>query len=74
MKFYILCGGAGSRLSSDNSFPKPLNYIHGKHLIEYIIESIPSDDISIIYNNALDQYNFTQIVMNKFKQKRYDST
>lgn len=65
MKYIILCGGIGKR--SQYSLPKPLNYVQGKHLIEYIIESIPSNEIYIIYNEALDQYNFKHIVLNKFK-------
>lgn len=68
MIYVILCGGAGVRNSS-YSLPKPLNYINGKHLIEYTIESIKSDIIYIIYNIALDEYNFKQIVINKFKHK-----
>jgi capsule biosynthesis phosphatase len=65
MKYILLCGGIGKRCQY--SLPKPLNYVQGKHLIEYIIESIPSDEIYIIYNESLDQYNFKQIVLNKFK-------
>ena len=67
MKYIILCGGVGKRCNQ-YSLPKPLNYINGKHLIEYIIESIPSTEIYIIYNSALDQYNFKEIVKNKFKK------
>lgn len=62
MKFYILCGGAGSRLSSDNSFPKPLNYILGVPLIENVLNSIPSDDITIILNKTLADYNFDTVI------------
>lgn len=70
MKYIILCGGIGKR-NNNYSLPKPLNYINGRHLIEYIIESIPSDDIHIIYNIALTQYNFVEIIINKFKNKRF---
>jgi len=69
MKYILLCGGIGKRCQY--SLPKPLNYVQGKHLIEYIIESIPSDEIYIIYNEALDQYNFRQIVLNKFKLRKF---
>ena len=69
MKYILLCGGIGKR--SQYSLPKPLNYVQGKHLIEYIIESIPSDEIYIIYNEALDQYNFKHIVLNKFKLRTF---
>jgi len=45
--------------------------VQGKHLIEYIIESIPCNEIYIIYNEQLDQYNFRQIVLNKFKLHQF---
>ena len=38
MKYIILC---------DNN---SLLFIEGKHMIEYVIESIPSNEIYIIYN------------------------
>ena len=69
MKYIILCGGMGKRCKS-YSLPKPLNYIRGRHMIEYIIEQIQTDDIYIIYNIILDQYNFREIVLNKFKNKQ----
>jgi GTP:adenosylcobinamide-phosphate guanylyltransferase len=49
MKYILLCGGVGSRYNK-YSLPKPLNYIEGKHMIEFIIENIPSDEIYIVYN------------------------
>lgn len=70
MKYILLCGGIGKRCNQ-YSLPKPLNYINGKHLIEYIIESIPSTTIYIIYNSALEQYHFKEIVKNKFKNKTF---
>jgi len=70
MKYVLLCGGIGKRCNQ-YSLPKPLNYINGKHLIEYIIQSIPSNEIYIIYNSALDQYNFKEIVINKFKTNTF---
>jgi len=66
MKYVILCGGIGMR-NKQYSLPKPLNYINGKHLIEYIIESIPSNEIYIVYNIVLNNYNFKEIIINKFK-------
>ena len=67
MKYIILCGGIGKRCNQ-YSLPKPLNYINGKHLIEYIVESIPSTEIYIVYNAALDAYNIKEILINKFKK------
>lgn len=66
MKYILLCGGIGFR-NNNYSLPKPLNYINGKHLIEYIIESIPSNELYIIYNSMLDVYNFKGILNTKFK-------
>jgi capsule biosynthesis phosphatase len=65
MKYIILCGG----INESHSLPKPLNYIHGKYMIEYIIENIPSKDIYIFYNIFLEEYNFEEIVINLFKDK-----
>ena len=65
MKYIILCGG----IDRTTSLPNPLNYVNGKHLIEYIIENIPSNDIYIFYNIYLKEYNFEEIVINLFKKK-----
>uniref|UniRef100_A0A6C0EST7 Nucleotidyl transferase domain-containing protein n=1 Tax=viral metagenome TaxID=1070528 RepID=A0A6C0EST7_9ZZZZ len=67
MKYIILCGG----ISESKSLPKPLNYIHGKYMIEYIIENIPSNDIYIFYNIFLEEYNFEEIIINLFKDKNF---
>ena len=68
VNFVILCGGIGRR-NNQYSLPKPLNYINGRHMIEYIIEKIPSSRIYIIYNTALAQYNFEEIIINCNKNK-----
>jgi len=68
VNFVILCGGIGRR-NNQYSLPKPLNYINGRHMIEYIIEKIPSNRIYIIYNTALAQYNFEEIIINCNKNK-----
>jgi capsule biosynthesis phosphatase len=69
MKYVIMCGGMGKRCNN-YSLPKPLNYFNGKHMIEYVIESIPSDEIYIIYNLFLEQFNFEEIIINLFKEKK----
>lgn len=69
MKYILLCGGIGRRLNN-YSLPKPLNYINGKHMIEYIIENIPSNIIYIVYNIYLKEYNFEEIIINLFKNKK----
>lgn len=68
MKFIILCGGIGKRCNN-YSLPKPLNMVQGKHMIEYVIENIPSNEVYIIYNIFLNDYNFCEILINKFKTK-----
>ena len=70
MKYIILCGGIGKRCNQ-YSLPKPLNYINCKHMIQYVIESIPSNEIYIIYNICLEQYNFEEIIINIFKNKTF---
>jgi capsule biosynthesis phosphatase len=67
MKYIILCGGI--KTEKDYSLPSPLNYIHGKYMIEYIIDNIPSNEIYIFYNIFLEEYNFEEIVLNLFKTK-----
>jgi len=69
MKYIILSGGIGKRCNN-YSLPKPLNYVNGKHMIEYVIESIPCDEIYIIYNGVLEQFNFEEIIINLFKEKK----
>ena len=68
MKYVLLCGGIGKR-TNQYSLPKPLNYINGKYMIEHIVENIPTNEIYIIYNIFLKQYNFEEIVINLFKTK-----
>jgi capsule biosynthesis phosphatase len=70
MKFIILCGGIGKRCNN-YSLPKPLNLVQGRHMIEYIIENIPSNEVYIIYNIFLNDYNFCEIIINKFKNKTF---
>ena len=65
MKYIILCGG----IDQTSSLPNPLNYVNGRHLIEYIIENIPSNEIYIFYNIYLKEYNFEEIVIHLFKKK-----
>ena len=68
MKYIILCGGIGIRVNN-YSLPKPLNFIKGRHLIEYIIDSLNTNEIYIVYNKILDIYNFEEIIINKYKNK-----
>jgi capsule biosynthesis phosphatase len=72
MKYIILCGGISKQIANylPLSLPKPLNLIQGRHMIEYIIDNIPSNEIFIIYNIFLDEYNFQEILINKCKSKK----
>ena len=59
-----------SQATQQASLPSPLNYIQGRHMIEYVIDNIPSNEVYIIYNIFLDEYNFQEILINKCKSKR----
>jgi len=67
MKYIILCGG----IQKTSSLPNPLNYVNGRHLIEYIIEHIPSNEIYLFYNIFLEEYNFEEIIVNLFKERTF---
>ena len=69
MKYIILCGGIGKRCNQ-YSLPKPLNMIQGRHMIEYIIDNIPSSEVYIIYNIFLNEYHFQETIVNKCKNKK----
>jgi capsule biosynthesis phosphatase len=71
MKYIILCGGIGKR-NNNYSLPKPLNYINGKHMIIHSIQNIPSNEIYIIYNSKLKDYNFEEIIINEFKNYKFN--
>jgi capsule biosynthesis phosphatase len=63
MKYCVLCGGMGTRLQNDTTFPKPLTHVLGVPLIEHVLKSIPSeDDLVIILNKDLRDYNFDTVV------------
>ena len=70
MKVFVLCGGIGSRMK-DYSLPKPLNMIHGKPAIFYVLQNLPEEQRSIyfIYGTHLKKYNFEETVRNIFKTK-----
>jgi capsule biosynthesis phosphatase len=68
MIYILLCGGIGNRVNY--SLPKPLNYINGEHSIKLIINKIPSNELYIIYNYTLDNYNFKEIIINQCKDKK----
>jgi capsule biosynthesis phosphatase len=57
MKHIILCD------------ENPLEFVMGRHRIEYVIENIPSDEIYIIYNIFLNQSNLKETILTKCKTK-----
>lgn len=57
MKHIILCD------------ENPLEFVMGRHRIEYVIEDIPSDEIYIIYNIFLNQSNLKETILTKCKTK-----
>ena len=69
MKYIILCGGFGKRLHETASFPKPLNHVLGVHSLKYILDSIPSDEIYIILNKNLKDYNIDTVLPHVVKKK-----
>ena len=79
MKYIILCGGIGKQTATQAThqathqatLPKPLNFIQGRQMIEYVVDNIPSNEVFIIYNIFLDEYNFQEILINKCKSKKF---
>lgn len=67
----ILCGGNGTRMYN-YSYPKPLNMIYGKPAITYCLERIPSSITTFHFIVAphLLEYNFQEIMINEFKDKK----
>ena len=58
MKHLILCD------------ENPLEFVMGRHRIEYVIENIPSDEVFIIYNIFLNQSYFQETLLSKCKTKK----
>jgi len=62
MKYIVLCGGLGNRVSNSVLYSKPLNLINGVHSICYCMESLPYDEIYFILNKKLIDYNFDTLL------------
>jgi len=67
MKVILLCGGAGTRF--DNIYPKPLNYVLGRPLIEYVLDSLQNviTELTIFYYYELGNYGLKQYLINTYK-------
>lgn len=71
MNIIIPLGGKGERFKNSNygNLPKPLIKIFDKTMIEYVIDNLnmnKEDKLFIIYNQKLDQYNFSTILKQKY--------
>ena len=70
MNIIILCGGKGERFSKNGyDQPKPLIKVFDKCMIEYVIDNLNisnDDNVFIIYNINLDNYQFCDIINNKY--------
>lgn len=70
MNIIIPLGGKGERFSKNGyGQPKPLIQIFEKKMIEYVLDNLiisHDDKIFIIYNNNLDNYNFSKYIINKY--------
>lgn len=68
MRIVVMCGGSGTRLH-DYSFPKPLNYIHAKPAITYVLANAPFQEIDFVVAPHLVPYEFESILRLHFKHK-----
>lgn len=71
LKVVVLCGGAGTRFG-DSVYPKPMNLVRGWPMIYHVLQSLPCDRITFIYNRGLDTVGFRQYVVNAFRGKTFD--
>ena len=67
MVFILLCGAAGPPES--HSFPKPLNLINGRPLVELVLESIPAPEVSVVVNPSLADVDFASQAVHLAKGK-----
>jgi dTDP-glucose pyrophosphorylase len=70
MNIIIPLGGKGERFQKEGyKEPKPLIKVLNKEILYYTIDNLSitdEDKIFIIYNKDLDEYNFKQIINNKY--------
>ena len=70
MNIIIPLGGLGERFKKENYFePKPLIKIFGKPMLFHVIDNLnikSNDNLIIIYNNDLDNYNFVDLIKKKY--------
>jgi dTDP-glucose pyrophosphorylase len=70
MNIIIPLGGKGERFKKDGYIePKPLIKVLDKEILFYVIDNLSinnNDKIFIIYNKDLDNFNFSNIIKNKY--------
>ena len=70
MNIIIPLGGKGTRFQTEEySLPKPLIKVLNKEIIFYVLDNLvihKDDNVFIIYNNILNQYDFYKIIKNKY--------
>ena len=70
MKYVLLCGGLGTRCAG-YSWPKPLNMVDGRHMVEAIVAAIPGDTLFVIYNVFLDRFHFRETLVHLFPHRTF---
>jgi capsule biosynthesis phosphatase len=74
MNIILPIGGRGERFKTDGyRFPKPLINVFGKPLILWVLDNLnvsDDDKLFIVYNEELDNYNFSQIVKFRYKKAK----
>jgi HAD superfamily hydrolase (TIGR01509 family) len=75
MNIIIPLGGKGERFSKNGfAIPKPLIPVLNKTMIEYVLDTIQlveGDQIFIIYNNVLDNYDFVSFLQEKYRSIQF---
>ena len=70
MNIIIPLGGKGERFAKNGyTKPKPLIQIFEKTMIEYVLDNLKisnNDKLFIIYNQNLDNYHFSNIILKKY--------
>jgi beta-phosphoglucomutase-like phosphatase (HAD superfamily)/dTDP-glucose pyrophosphorylase len=70
MNIIIPLGGKGERFAKNGyAQPKPLIQIFEKCMIQYVLDNLKltdEDKVFIIYNQGLDNYGFSNLVMNRY--------
>tara|TARA_Y100000310_G_scaffold163309_1_gene163152 strand:- start:4185 stop:4913 length:729 start_codon:yes stop_codon:yes gene_type:complete len=70
----IPINGYGSRFIKYSTFPKPLIKIAGKEMIFWLLDNLDLkkvEKIIIPYSSILDQYNFKQLITERYKEVEF---